>query len=194
MLGVPNKRFLSQFFALFHMVRSKDLREFVRFLRCCRCFGICRFSFLSRISEGVHSHMVFCLATIAAFHHSLSWPCWLWPFWFKAAVVYARSADCFLLCVSVVQSLQHRVCGARWSKQCWEFHYLGEEQRPSRVLGSSDFGLCFCVWFPLGACSCSVALLSFGRLVLRIRGTDVISRLQHSSAVACPRKSLMSKC
>ena len=26
-------------------------------------------------------------------------------------------------------------------KQCWEFHYLGGEQRPSRVLGSSDFGL-----------------------------------------------------
>ena len=54
--------------------------------------------------------------------------------------------------------------------------------------------VCFCVWFPLGACSCSVALLSFGRLVLRTRGMDVISRLQHSSAVACPRKSLMSKC
>ena len=81
-------------------------------------------------------------------------------------------------------------------KQCWEFHYLGGEQQPSRVPGSSDFGLgvFFCVWFPLGACSCSVALLSFGRLVLRIRGTNVISRLQHSSAVACPRKSLMSKC
>ena len=26
-------------------------------------------------------------------------------------------------------------------KQCWEFHNLGGEQRPSRVLGSSDFGL-----------------------------------------------------
>ena len=30
--------------------------------------------------------------------------------------------------------------------------------------------------------------------MLRIRGTDVISRLQHSSAVTCPRKSLISKC
>ena len=70
-----------------------------------------------------------------------------------------------------------------------------------RAAAKSSSGF-LCLWsgcvlvfgFPLGACSCSVALLSFGRLVLWIQGTDVISRLQHSSAVACPRKSLMSKC
>ena len=32
----------------------------------------------------------------------------------------------------------------------------------------SLFWVCFCVWFPLGACSCSAALLSFGRLVCSV--------------------------